>query len=369
MAESRTLGAGLDLDLLRKMEEWRRTDLSGFSLSGWSEADPLLAVRGGEGWVRETAEADPSLIALFSADLSPLEEFSLPRARRGFQVFIPSGARVEEPIELRYGGGGRGNCFFHRTAIVLGEGAEATVVEVADLSAGGLWVQGFTGIHLGPGSRLTYLVVSQVASGTWSFWSRRAELEAGAELGWAAAEGGGRLVRRDDLVFLRGKESAVRASYLLASGERGSQLDGGMTVEHRSPETDSRLLVRALVGDGRVVFRGRGRMAPGVRGASADHRARGLLLGRGRFDVLPALLIGEHEVEASHGAVASGPDEEELFYLASRGIGRERAVELLVEGFVRPVLDLFPDREEVWRRVKALLGGKLMPGKGKEGKG
>lgn len=349
---------GVIAELLRTREEWRRTDLSGFSPDGWTEAEPSLFARGGDGLVKKLGEGDPFLTDLFSAGLSPLEEMVRERARCGFIVLIPPGTRVEEPIELRYGRGGQGDAFFHRAAVVLGEGAEATVVEWADHSPGGLWAAGLTEVRLGPGARLSYLGASRVASGTWSFWSRRAELGAGAELRWAVAEGGGRLLRRDDLVFLRGEESAVGAFYLLGSGERDSQADGGMTVEHEAPGTVSRLLVRALVGDGRVVFRGRGRMAPGTRGSRADQRARGLLLGGGRFDVLPALLIGEHEVEASHGAAASAPDEEELFYLASRGLEREKALALLVQGFARPVLELFPSslRREVVDFVGSLSG-------------
>jgi|GEM_PF-3563945 len=357
------------LELLRAREEWRRTDLSGFSPEGWTEADLFLHARGGNGLVRELGAGEPLFTSLFSAALSPVEEVLLRRAPRGFFVSVPPGAKVEEPIELRYGGGGEGSSLFHRTAILLGEEAEATVIEALDFRPSGrLWVSALTEIRLAAGARLTYLGISLVWPGIWSFWSRRAELASGAGLRWAVAEGGGRLLRRDDLVFLRGEGSSVRAFYLLASGSRGSQVDGGMTVEHESPETVSRLLVRGLVGDGRVVFRGRGRIIPGARGASADHRARGLLLGSGRLDIVPGLLIGEHEVEASHGAVASAPDEEELFYLASRGIERRQALGLLVEGFARPVLEMFPHpvREEVWRGVESSLG-EAVPGRGLEG--
>jgi Fe-S cluster assembly scaffold protein SufB len=302
------------VELLRAREEWRRTDLSGFSPEGWTEADPFLTVRGGDGLVSELRAGEPLFTSLFSAALSPVEEALLGRSPRGFFVSVPPGAKVEEPIELRYGGGGEGSSLFHRATILLGEGAEATVIEALDLCPGGrLWVSALTEIRLAAGARLTYLGRSLASPGTWSFWSRRAELASGAELRWAAAEAGGRLLRRDDLVFLRGEESSLRAFYLLVSGRKGSQVDGGMTVEHETPGTVSRLLVRGLVGDGRVVFRGRGRIVPGARGSSADHRARGLLLGSGRFDIVPGLLIGEHEVEASHGAVASAPDEEELF--------------------------------------------------------
>src|SRR5579859_5760784 len=71
--------------------------------------------------------------------------------------------------------------------------------------------------------------------------------------------------------------------------------------------------------------------------------AHGLLLSKkARVELVPGLEIAANEVSASHGATSGQIDEEQLFYLMVRGIPREEAERIIVQGFFEPVLQRIP---------------------------
>src|SRR5260370_11720069 len=72
----------------------------------------------------------------------------------------------------------------------------------------------------------------------------------------------------------------------------------------------------------------------------SDHTL--LLSDKGRAESIPSLEIGANEVSASHGATTGKIDEEQLFYLMVRGIAREEAERIIVQGFFEPVLQRIP---------------------------
>ena len=91
---------------------------------------------------------------------------------------------------------------------------------------------------------------------------------------------------------------------------------------------------------------------------------RNLLLSKkARADSLPKLEIEANDLRCTHGATVSQVDEDQVFYLMSRGIPRADAVRLIVEGFFQPSLDRLPAtleglRERLTEAIAAKLGGR-----------
>jgi Fe-S cluster assembly protein SufD len=70
-----------------------------------------------------------------------------------------------------------------------------------------------------------------------------------------------------------------------------------------------------------------------------------MLSKQARADVVPALEIMENDVKGGHGATVGQVDEEELFYLMSKGLSRSQATRVLVSGFLRDVTDKIQDQQ------------------------
>jgi len=118
-------------------------------------------------------------------------------------------------------------------------------------------------------------------------------------------------------------------------------------VIHRAPNTFSRTLVKGVV-DGTAIadFEGRVVIEKGAKGADADLNEHAIVLSSGaRANAIPRLEVMENEVKAGHGATVGKVGEEELFYLATRGLPRDEAKRLIVHGFLESFVGEFPPKE------------------------
>ncbi len=112
-------------------------------------------------------------------------------------------------------------------------------------------------------------------------------------------------------------------------------------ITHAAPRTKSKVNVRAVLRNrSTFAFRGNVKIEKGAKGADAYLRSDALLFDEAKMgDDTPALEILERDVKAGHAATVGKVDEQMLFYLMSRGISRNQAEKLLIEGFVNPIMD------------------------------
>ncbi|OHA48123.1 MAG: hypothetical protein A2806_00595 [Candidatus Terrybacteria bacterium RIFCSPHIGHO2_01_FULL_48_17] len=118
--------------------------------------------------------------------------------------------------------------------------------------------------------------------------------------------------------------------------KKNDSLPISISIHHEAPETKSRIFVRGIAQDRSVVsFRANARLKKGARKADAAINAKALLLSQNaRCELQPDLEIDEQEVRATHTTFVGPLDEEEIFYLQSRGVSEEKAKELLIKGFL-----------------------------------
>lgn len=116
-------------------------------------------------------------------------------------------------------------------------------------------------------------------------------------------------------------------------------------VEHASPNTTSDQLFKSVVyGESNSSFTGCIQVAPGATGTEAHQLSRGLMMSSdAQLNTRPRLRIDNDDVQCSHGASVSELEENELFYLATRGIKRPEARALLAHAFADEVLFSLPD--------------------------
>jgi len=280
----------------------------------------------------------------------------------GWLVEVESGAVIEEPLLLALEPGEE-PVSLPRIWIRLGAGSRLACVEVHRAGRRDSLSSAVTEVTLEAGAELRYTCLVEGAGEDRHFGrcvvrvGERAVLEAG----WGG--GGGRLTRQVVDVRLRGDGARAALSGLLLCGA-DTTVDHQARVWHSARDTRSEQVVRAVVaGGGHAIMNGSVEVEPGSQRADARQELRGLLLEpNALIDTKPELLIGNDDVACSHGATVGALDEEQLFYLRSRGLSAGVAKRILIHSFAEAGLR---DLQLPWirERMLAQIRG-LFPEKG-----
>ncbi|MFL5781407.1 MAG: Fe-S cluster assembly protein SufD [Thermoleophilaceae bacterium] len=361
---------------------WEFTDLTGLDLDAYEPAppaaggEPVLAVPResaaglGDAIVCTLAEAverhaelvEPHLGTVVAAD----DPFVARNAwQEGLFVYVPRGVRLDEPIARDAVTGEAGTALSHRTLIVLEEGAEAEVWEqYLSSEEGETLFNVVTEIVVGPNATLRYVAAQGLSEKSWVFGTQRAVVDRDGALDWVALGFGSARgkVRMETQLAGAGAGAKVTGAY---AGRGRQHLDFDTTQEHAAPNTTSDLAFRGVLG-GRstAVWRGMIKVDPGAQQTDAFQESRNLLLSkRAHADAIPGLEIEANDVRCTHAAAIAQIDREQLFYLMSRGLRREQATRLVIDGFLQALVERFaagPLRESVAgaleRRLEAVLG-------------
>ncbi len=233
------------------------------------------------------------------------------------------------------------------TRSALGGGARAahTVVEIAAGARGTLILQNSGSAHLaenveflvGAGADVTVVTVQEWDDDAIHVAAHFAELAEGARLKHVAVTLGGAVVRLNPSAHLAGARSDAE---LLGAyfADASQHLEQQVYVHHDGAETRSRVTYKgALQGEGaRTVWIGDVLIGPKAVGTDTYEQNRNLVLTDGaRADSVPNLEIETGDIVGAGHASATGRfDDEQLFYLQSRGIPEEEARRLVVRGFL-----------------------------------
>jgi len=153
-------------------------------------------------------------------------------------------------------------------------------------------------------------------------------------------------------VVLAGENASVEVVGLVL-GKGNDQKSLEANIVHAAPRTKSKVIVKSVLRDrSTFAFRGNVKIEKGAKGADAYLRSDVLLFDDAKMgDDTPALEILEPDVRAGHAATVGKVDEAMLFYLMSRGLTRNQAEKMLIEGFVGPIKKMLNAK----RRIKAVL--------------
>ncbi|GAB4471922.1 MAG: Fe-S cluster assembly protein SufD [Anaerolineales bacterium] len=284
-------------------------------------------------------------------------------AEDGVLVYIPRGVRLKEPLHSVIWSPGTRLARFTRLLVWVDEDAELTLVhEVAspDQSEGQSFHAGIVEIHVGTGSHLTFVEMQSWGRDVWNFTHERARIERDGTLDWIFGSVGSQLTKTFMEIDLVGEGSTGKMSgFYFTNGNQ--HLDHDTQQNHFAPHTTSDLLFKGALQDrSRSVWQGMIYVAPGAQKTDGYQANRNLTLSsQARADSIPGLEIMADDVRCTHGATVGKIDEEQLFYLLSRGVPRPEAMRLIVEGFFEPIMERVPYggvRQRFRTAIKQKLG-------------
>jgi Fe-S cluster assembly scaffold protein SufB len=315
-----------------------------------------------EALARELLEGAP----LLPAD-EKLAELSRAAWTTGVVLHVPAGVRVERPIVVRWSLGAP-RTLVGRTFLVLGDGAEATVVEelvANDEARPGeqALLCATTEIRLGVHARLAMASLQELGPDHVVFQQRRADIGEGADLRWALAQLGGRLVRsRVDNVLAGDRSTVEQVEIVFGADDQLHDLTS--YTRHVGRDTTGELLSKGVLLDrARSYMKGLISIEKTAIGTDSFLGEFGMNLSKAaRAVAIPSLEIDQPDCRRAAHSSSVGPiDENQLFYLESRGIAPDDARKFIVLGFLEPVVARVP-LEEAQDRLRDALEAKWAAG-------
>jgi Fe-S cluster assembly protein SufD len=308
-------------------------------------------------------EADDPLLKGLPDPVDRLAALARQRSGGAAVVRVPAEAQLDRPVTLRLSGTGSEDVVWGQLVIEVGAFAKATVVlDHAGLAryAGGV------AVLVGDGAQVTVVSVQDWAPGAVHAGQYDAVVGRDATFTQVVVTLGGDLVRLVSNVQYAGPGGTAELFGVYFSDETQHQ-EHRLWVDHAVPNCTSNVLYKgALQGEGaRTVWIGDVRIRPDATGTDTYELNRNLVLTDGaRADSVPNLEIETGEIVGAGHASATGRfDDEQLFYLCSRGIDAETARRLVVRGFFADVvqrigIDELQDR--LMRTIETRLGA--LPG-------
>jgi Fe-S cluster assembly protein SufD len=271
---------------------------------------------------------------------------------------IPKGMVLDKPIYLLYVSDPRGRpvVSYPRNLIIAGRETQATIIEgyvgpgAAPLfraagakslaPAGVYFTNAVSEVALGEGAVIEYHRIQQESETAFHFGRLQFHQERSSCVTTHSIAIGGALAREEVSVLLNGEgaEATLNGLYVVTGRQH---IDNQTTLDHAKPHCSSREVYRGVLdGESSAVFNGKIIVRKDAQKTDSKQSNKNLLLSeKAIIDTKPALEIYADDVKCTHGATIGQIDPEAVFYLRSRGIGRQEARDLLTYAFANEVLE------------------------------
>ena len=258
----------------------------------------------------------------------------------GAFVYIPKGVIVEAPIHLFFTVQSESTANFPRVLVIAEENSSATIVEnyVSNQEAQYLTAP-VVEIVLLEGARLEHYKVQRESIEAFHVATTAVGLGRNSSYDTTTITFGAKLSRHDIVVTMdhEGAECWIDGLYLVTGDQHA---DTHSVIDHRQPNCTSHQLYKGILdGKSRAVFNGKVFVRHNAQKTDAMQTNKNLLLSNdARVDTKPQLEILADDVKCAHGAAVGQIDEEELFYLETRGLHPDLGRNLLTYGFAEEVI-------------------------------
>lgn len=280
----------------------------------------------------------------------------------GAFLYVPKNTVVETSLRAIYSLAEGNQSTFPHTIVVLERGASANFIEEyssPDQQSQALCAP-VSEIFVGDGATLRYVVLQAWGAGVYHIGAQRVMFGRDASCDWVALNLGAALQHVETEANLKGDGSKVNwMAAILANGDQ--VLLNAPWLRHGGTNTEGHMDFKTVVKDtGYTIFDGMIKIDHESRGTITRLEEHALHLSpKARSDSIPGLKIDTNDVaQAGHASTSGEVDDEQLFYMLTRGIPRAEAIHMIVTGFFEPVVDRIPDqalREQVADMIEAKL--------------
>lgn len=299
--------------------------------------------------------------ALFES--SPYAQYNTNGYTDGVFVYVPDGVKVRKPIQLQSViNAGHGLFLQVRNLVVVGRGSQVTIVHCDDsYDKAPAFANNVTELHVGESSQVEYYMMENLNDQTGLLNHTYVRMGQEASFRSVAVMLNGGHIRNHTEVRMDGEHCDVNVHGLYIN-DKNQRVDNYVYVDHAHPNCKSQELFKGILDDtAHATFNGHVMVREGATKTEAYQSNKNILLtDKAYIDTKPFLEIYNDDVKCSHGSTIGQLDEQQLFYIRSRGISERTAKTLLMFAFCSDVLQhisLDPLRESLSDLVKKRLHG------------
>jgi Fe-S cluster assembly protein SufB len=263
----------------------------------------------------------------------------------GSFIYVPPGVEVNIPLQAYFRINAENMGQFERTLIIADKGSRVHYIEgcTAPVYTSDSLHSAVVELIALDGAYIRYTTIQNWAHNILNLVTKRAVAHADAAVEWVDGNIGSKLTMKYPCVYLVG-ERAKGEILSIAFARQGQHQDAGAKVIHAAPNTSSRITSKSISkAGGRASYRGLAKVYASAENSKVSVECDALLIDdNSRSDTYPTMEIDADEVKIEHEARVSKVAEEQLFYLASRGLSEDEARLLIVNGFIEPFTKELP---------------------------
>jgi Fe-S cluster assembly protein SufD len=272
---------------------------------------------------------------------SPFDLLNTAFTDSGMCIVLEKNTLVKSPIRILFiSNGDRSIMVNPRVNVDIGESSSLTFIEQHVGDATSFFQNESVFITLGDNAQLNHVRIQSNSEFTQNISNLNVNQAADSQYEFFQLVDGSKLGRSDICVQLDGENAQCNINSLTLS-KNNQHIDNNIIVNHNSAQTHSSQFVKSILFDTSTgVFNGRTVVHENAQKITAQQTNKNILLSKkAKMNANPQLEIYADDVKCSHGSTTGQIDEDALFYLQSRGINKQDAMELMVAGFANEVLD------------------------------
>jgi len=263
----------------------------------------------------------------------------------GTFIYVPPKVKVEIPLQAYFRMNAKQGGQFEHTLIIADKGSEVHYIEgcSAPQYEESALHAGCVELHALEGSRIRYSSVENWSKNTFNLNTKRAIVHKNARADWINGNLGSGCTMLYPSSILIG-EGASSDSLGIAFAANGQNQDTGSKVVHAAPNTSSTIWAKSISKNGGVTsYRGSVRITKNAKNSKCSVNCDALLIGKDSVsNTYPFMKVENNDVDISHEASVGKIGDEEIFYLMSRGLTEEQAIQMVVAGFIEPIVKQLP---------------------------
>lgn len=263
----------------------------------------------------------------------------------GSFIYVPPNTKLERPLQSYFRINSKNMGQFERTLIIVDDNSDLHYIEgcTAPTYSESSLHAAVVEIHVGKNSKCRYSTVQNWANNVYNLVTKRASVEENGTMEWIDGNIGSKVTMKYPCCVLKGDNSKGTCITISVAGN-GQIQDTGARMIHIGNNTSSNIISKSIArNSGNATYRGKVLINTSSNNSIANVKCDTLILDElSKSDTIPVNSCFNINSSIEHEATVSKISEENLFYMMSRGISRERAMDLIILGFIEKFREELP---------------------------
>ena len=263
----------------------------------------------------------------------------------GSFIYVPKNTKLDRPLQSYFRINSKNMGQFERTLIIVDDNSDLHYIEgcTAPTYSESSLHAAVVEIYVGKNSKCRYSTIQNWAPNFYNLVTKRALVDENGTMEWIDGNIGSKVTMKYPCCILRGDNSNGTCITISVASSNQEQ-DSGARMIHLGKNTKSNIISKSIArGGGNATYRGKVLINSGAENSISNIKCDTLILDEmSKSDTIPVNSCFNISSSIEHEATVSKISDDNLFYLMSRGISEERAMELIVLGFLEKFREELP---------------------------